>query len=176
LFSGASTLSVNIYHNFKKVFRLLDMCLVAEQEKINIRWWDFVPPVLGLYWAPRGKQPVIGLDNSLEDKPRLLRCVMAEELGHHFTTSTKCINNVCFNYRDRLDISQVEFKALRWAALYLIPLDHLDKSIRHGVIESWELAEQFDVTEKMVKFRLSLPDFKRYCELISPTTYTDLFN
>ena len=159
MFSGVSTLYVIISQLIKKVFRLQDMYFVAEQEKINIRWWDFVPPVLGLYWAPRGRQPVIGLDNSLEFQSRLLRCVMAEELGHHFTTSTQCINNVCFNYRDRLDVSKIEFKALRWAALYLIPLDQLDKSIRLGVLEPLELAEQFDVTEKMVNFRLSLPDF-----------------
>ena len=44
----------------------------------SVRWWDFIPPVLGLYWAPQGMQPVIGLDKSLENEPRLLRCVMGK--------------------------------------------------------------------------------------------------
>lgn len=139
---------------------MLEMYILAEQEEVNIRWWDFIPPVLGLYWAPQGMQPVIGLDKSLKNEPRLLRCVMAEELGHHFTTSTKCLHNVCFNYSDRLAISRVEYRALRWAARYLISSDQLDKSIKSGIIEPWELAEHFNVTEEMLNFRLGLRQFK----------------
>jgi len=146
---------------------------VAEQEQINIRWWDFVPPVLGLYWAPHGRRPVIGLDNSLKDQHRLLRCVMAEELGHHFTTFNNCTKNACFNYRNRVDVSQLEFKALSWASQYLIPFDQLCKAVRCGITEPHKLANHFDVTEEMIYFRLFLPDCMWYWAINSPITIED---
>ncbi|NSW83353.1 MAG: hypothetical protein HPY90_08775 [Syntrophothermus sp.] len=89
---------------------------LAEQEGIIVRWWDFIPPVRGLYWAPKDLPPVIGLDNSLQYDHRTLRCVLAEELGHHFTAS---VNRTFCSYRDRIWFSREELRAHRWVALYL---------------------------------------------------------
>jgi Zn-dependent peptidase ImmA (M78 family) len=138
------------------------MMHVAKRENINIRWWNFAPPILGLYWAPHNRQPVIGLDNSLRNQQRLLRCVMAEELGHHFTSSAECKENACFNYENRLDVSMIEFKALAWAARYLVPLNQLYKTVRLGITDPPEIANIFDITEEMVYFRLILHDCKWY--------------
>jgi len=130
------------------------MYSVAQQEGIEIEWWNFVPPILGMYWAPSDLPPVIFLDNSLEHNTRLLRCVMAEELGHHFTLDRDCLCRTYFNYRDRLAVSRAEYRALRWAAKYLIPADKLEHTIKRGYREIWELAEHFEATEEMVAFRL----------------------
>jgi hypothetical protein len=57
-----------------------------------------------------------------------------------------------------MEVSRAEYRALRWAAQWLIPLDKLAQAFKWGIFEVWELAEYFDVTEDMVRFRLSLPD------------------
>lgn len=137
-----------------------EMYLIAEQEKINIKWWNFTPPILGIYWSAGEHCQVIGLDNTLETDTKLLRCVFAEELGHHFTTAEKCISTVCLNYRDRLYINRSEFKALRWAAEYLMPESKIKMAFRKGFTESWDLSEYFNVTEEMVRFRLGLENLK----------------
>ena len=133
-----------------------DMYIIAEHENINIRWWNFDPPVLGVYWAPEGKCPVIGLDKCLEHNTKLLRTVFAEELGHHFTAADNCINNVCLNYRGRLRVSRCEYWALKWAAYYLMPEEELGIALRTGYIENWDLSDYFNVTEELARFRLGL--------------------
>lgn len=137
---------------------LRQMYEIAEDQGINIRWCDFVPPIRGMYWAPGDVPPVIFLDNSLEKNTPLLRSVMAEELGHHFTLENNCLCRTYFNCRDKLALSRAEFRAWKWAANYLMPVGRLKKAIRNGCREVWELADYFNVTEEMVRFRTGLRD------------------
>jgi len=140
----------------------MELFQLAEREGIIIEWWDFEPPLEAVYWAAPKLPPVIGLANSLDYAPRAyFRCVLAEELGHHFTTVGCRIPRTYFHYRDRMEVSRAEYRALRWAAQWLIPLDKLVKAFKKGITEKWEIAEYFDVTESMVSFRLSLPDMLR---------------
>jgi Zn-dependent peptidase ImmA (M78 family) len=142
-----------------KVSTMKNMFRIAGQEGIDIEWQEFIPPIRGIYWAPDGIPPVIWLDKTLIKNTRLLRCVMAEELGHHFTLDRgDCLCSIYFNYRDRLAVSRAEYRALRWAAKYLMPIDKLNQVIKSGMTRTWELAEHFDVTETIVRFRLGLPD------------------
>jgi hypothetical protein len=145
------------------ICRVLDMPLelfeLAKRQGINIEWWDFKPPLEAVYWATPGLPPVIGLSCLLKrSSSAYLRCVLAEEIGHHFTTSNNSVPRTFFHYRDRLEVSRAEYKALKWAALYLMPRDKLLYAIKHGITEKWEFAEWFNVTEEMVDFRLKLPD------------------
>jgi len=100
---------------------MLEMCRLAEREGIEVRWWDFHPSVLGLYWHPLSLPPVIGLNNAIEHNTPLLRTVMAEELGHHFTSSGRGLYRTFCHYRQRLELSRIEYRALRWAAEHLMP-------------------------------------------------------
>jgi hypothetical protein len=140
----------------KKASAMEEMYKLADQEGIEIEWQEFMPPIRGIYWAPAGIPPVIWLDKSLENNAKLLRCVMAEELGHHFTLDRDCLCRTYFNYRDRLAVSRAEYRAWRWAAEYLIPMGDFKRAIRSGIATKWELSEHFDVTEQMVEFRLGL--------------------
>jgi len=142
---------------------LVDLFSLAEREGIIIEWWNFKPPLEAVYWALPDMPPVIGLANSLKDAPRpYVRCILAEELGHHFTSAGYRIARTYLRYRDRLEISRTEYRALKWAAQMLIPLDKLVWAFDRGIVEVWELAEYFDVTEDMVIFRLNLPDIKTH--------------
>lgn len=138
----------------KELFKL------AEAEGITIDFIDFSPPVNGLYYADDGLDPAIGIAQRIENNTALLRCVLAEELGHHFTSAGSHLPKECYNFADRLRVSKTEYKALKWAATYLIPLDKLYDCFHRGIIATWELADYFTVTENMVRLRLALPDIK----------------
>lgn len=140
---------------------LMDLFSLAEDEGIIIEWWDFKPPLEAIYWAANDMPPIIGLANSLMYAPKAyFRCVFAEELGHHFTSVGYRISRTHLRYRDRIEISRTEYRALRWAAQWLMPLDKLVQTLKQGIVRVCELADYFDVTEDMVIFRLSLPDIK----------------
>ena len=132
------------------------MLKLAVYESIKVELFCFTPPVRGIYYAEENMPPIIGLDSSLTHDTPLLRCILAEELGHHFTTVGYFIPRQFYNYSDRLSISKIEFKAMRWAVNHLIPEDDLLDVISSGLYEPWELAEHFNVTEEFAKFRLRL--------------------
>lgn len=134
---------------------------LAEKERIVVRWWKFVPPIRALYYDKPGIPPLIGLDRSLVRHTRLLRCFLAEELGHHFVSVDKLVTQCHLTYSERLRINKEEYRAMKWAALHLISDTDLADAFRSGCLEIWELAERFDVTEEMMRFRLGLLDLRK---------------
>ncbi|WP_378955425.1 ImmA/IrrE family metallo-endopeptidase [Pelosinus sp. sgz500959] len=132
------------------------MLQLAKDEGIKVEVFDFVPPVRGIYYAGEDTPPIIGLDSSLMSDSPLLRSVLAEELGHHFTTVGCFMPRQFYNHSDRLHISKIEFKAMRWAVNHLMPEDDLIDVIGSGLYEPWEIAEHFNVVEEFAKFRLRL--------------------
>lgn len=135
---------------------------LADAYGIKVEHWDFQPPLEAVYWSSPGLPPVIGLSTSLFESRPYFRCVLAEELGHHFTTAGAAVPKTFYRYRDRLGVSRAEYRAMRWAARWLIPVDKLGKALKQGIVETWELAECFDVTEDMVRFRMRLPDMLEF--------------
>jgi len=135
---------------------VLKMLEIAESNGIDVEYHSFRRPVLGLYTHIPNMPPVIGLDKTLNANYRLRRCVMAEELGHHFTSAGEQIAKRYYSTFERLTIDKIEYKALRWAANYLVPEDDLLDAIKEGLCEGWELAEHFDVTDEFMGFRMRL--------------------
>ena len=129
---------------------------IAENEHIAVEYKKLRAPLRGFYYTAPDCSPIIGLDHSLHSNYRLHRCVMAEELGHHFTSSGVRIAKRHCSTQDRLTIDKIEYKALRWAANFLVPENDLLDAIASGLIEVWELAEDFDVTDEMMRFRMRL--------------------
>lgn len=139
----------------------LELLKLAEKKGIIVEYWDFEPPLEAVYMTVPSVPPVIGLSPAICSSTTYFRTVLAEELGHHFTCVGKLIPQTHFHYRNRLDVSRAEYRALRWAANYLMPKRRLLWAIRKGIREPWELAEYFNVTEGIVKFRLNLLDRER---------------
>jgi Zn-dependent peptidase ImmA (M78 family) len=131
-----------------------ELLRVAYDEGIRVDYWDFEPPLEGIYIAIPDLPPIIGISNRLFECSPRFRCVLAEELGHHFTTAGDALPKRFFSYRDRLSVSKAEYRALKWAAECLIPRNKLERALRSGCTEVWSLAEWFGVTDEMVKFRL----------------------
>ena len=68
----------------------------------------------------------------------------AHELGH-------CMTGSFYNRYSKFDlISKHERRADVWAIKKLVKEDELIDAFEHGIIEIWELAEYFDVTEEFM--------------------------
>jgi hypothetical protein len=110
------------------------MITLAESEHIKIDYYSFNDPLKGIYFVKQSLPPVIGLDYSLQNDLPLLRSVLAEELGHHFTNVGNCIPRQFFSARQHID--KAEYKALRWAANWIVnsKLNNFFKGI-HSILD-----------------------------------------
>lgn len=72
-------------------------------------------------------------------------CILAEELGHHYTT----IGDIT----DQKDVGnrKQERKARKWAFEKLVPLQLIRFSIADGHVEPWDMAEYLDVDEEFLR-------------------------
>jgi Zn-dependent peptidase ImmA (M78 family) len=117
---------------------LLTLLNEAEKECIEVVSLPFKGNLKGLYY-----DKVIGLNKNLETTAEKC-CVLAEELGHYYTS----VGNI-------LDQKQVqnrkqEHLARAWAFKKLVPLDKLIQAFNEGIRTRYELAEYLNVTEKFL--------------------------
>lgn len=137
---------------------------ICDAEGVKVSYQPLAPDrgLLGMY-IREGRRAGIILDESLSSQPRLERTVMAEEVGHHFTVGHGNIFVVRFSHQVATVLSRDEYRALRWAANYLIPTDDLVRAIQRGYTSLDELADYFYVTSWMVQRKLCFLrlDFQR---------------
>ena len=70
--------------------------------------------------------------------------LLAHELGH-------CVTGSFYNRYSEFDvIAKHERRADKWAIKKLIPEDELNDAFEHGIVEPWDLAEYFNVTEDFI--------------------------
>lgn len=112
---------------------------------------------LGYYFRDEDGQPVILLDSTLRDKPRLHRCILAEELGHYFCGAHgRIVRPAADTPLARQARARDEHQGLRWAANYLIPTEELAVAAKTGLSLAPELADYFRVEEYMVWRKLHI--------------------
>ncbi len=128
--------------------------LIKKEESVSLKE-EIAPPLRGIYICQPNKAPTIGLASSL-DSIAERRSIMAEELGHHFTTGSYCLCREFYNYSVRQNIDKVEYKALRWAANYLISDDELLDAFYEGIDDARSLAERFSVMPEIIRLRIKL--------------------
>ncbi len=61
---------------------------IAAAEGIGVSFASLPEPLLGLYDSQPGETPLKLLHEKTRYNRKLLRCILAEELGHHFTGGT----------------------------------------------------------------------------------------
>ena len=126
---------------------------LADYEGIAIEWRD-MHHVQGIYiHAPGAYKPVIALSNTLHTQERKLRCVLAHELGHHFTTSGHYI--IAANSTSSIYATKNENLATKWAVNLLIPTDIFLECIKNNM-NAYELCNYFYVLPEFVKTKAKM--------------------
>ena len=86
----------------------------------------------------------IGIDDSKKMTKEELNVHKAHEIGH-------CVEGAFYNKYAKYDIiSKHEYRADRWAIKKLIPEDELLEAFENNILETWNLAEHFEVTEEFM--------------------------
>ncbi|EOU1841396.1 ImmA/IrrE family metallo-endopeptidase [Clostridium perfringens] len=132
---------------------LNDIYKLIESEKIILEEVIFKENIKGIYFKVPGIDPTIGINISILSDTRKYISILAEELGHHFTSSGD-LTSECITYADKLNKSKQEKKARMWAANYLISDEEIIGALLHlsGTLSG--LALHFNVTEEIIKYKL----------------------
>lgn len=95
---------------------------------------------------------VIGLNKDIETDLKR-GCILAEELGHHYTTSGNILDTS--NVMNR----KQELRARVWGYQRIITMDKLISAYHKGCRNSYEISKELDVTEEF--FLEALQVFKQ---------------
>ena len=114
-----------------------------DDEGIDIVEMDFKGVKKGLYG-----DSVIAIDKRIKDS-RTINCVLAEELGHHYTSYGNILN-----YNDIKNAKQ-EKRARNWAYEKLVGVVQLINAHNAGTRNKYELAEYLNVTEEFLEAALN---------------------
>lgn len=137
---------------------------IIKQEKIRVIYEEGLShtpeKVHGIYMYDHEYGSIIILDKILHSFPRLHRCVLAEEIGHYFTTIDTNLLIAYTSYANQIKLTRAERKAMQFATNLLIPNQELTDALDKGYRNYYELAEYFDVTEDFIRHKL---DFLKTC-------------
>jgi Zn-dependent peptidase ImmA (M78 family) len=131
-----------------------DICALAEEQHLAIILAPLPKKIQGFYsFSDSGPQIVMN-HNLCEWDPEY-RSVLAEEIGHHFTSIHETHPQTGMSYYKRVQHDRIESKAMRWAANFLIPTEQLLCTIEDCSVSCiQELADTFQVTVELVNHKL----------------------
>jgi hypothetical protein len=72
-------------------------------------------------------------------------CILAEELGHHFTTGGDILD------QNSIVNKKQELKARSWAYEKMIPFSKIEQAQKDGIKNRYELAEYLGITEEFLQ-------------------------
>lgn len=111
----------------------------AEEKRIEVVALHFRGKIKGLYY-----DGVIAINENISTTAEKT-CVLAEELGHHFTSCGNILNtSVTVNRKQ-------EVKARRWAVKRLVSFDGIIQAFKAGCRNMCEVAEYIGVTEEFLR-------------------------
>lgn len=144
---------------------------VAIQEGIEVFENNYIGRVDGLY-----------VDNTITINTRLetsidKKCVLAEELGHHYLTHGNILDQTKSENRKE------ENKARRWAYDRLIGLKGIIEAYEYGVNSLYEMAEYLEVSERFLVDAIECYDgiygtpyeFDNYLVYFKPLAIYDIY-
>ena len=144
-----------------KLSKLFDL---VESENIDFFFANLkLVNKLGLY-SCKDSHSVIAIDYTLKYNKIALTEVLAEELGHHFTTVGNFSN--INTYQDILKHSKAENTALKWATEFLISEEEICNLAMENITAE-EMAERCEVSLefflKRLEFLSKKKDFLELC-------------
>jgi len=116
----------------------------------------------GLLGRADAENKLIELDDSLKSNPRLLRCILAEELGHiiypprpgHARYHSRGYWQMEDTSSIKAIVAQDERKAIDWATCVLMPNVDFGRITEDGLKTLGELAEQYEVDIWFMSYKI----------------------
>lgn len=142
---------------------------LIECEKIIIdETWTNNTGINGIYISIPNSCPIIGINKSICNDFRKLRCTICEELGHHFTTGAN-LTKESESYYEKLLKEKEEMKAKTWGADFLISDDEFLEALLKCISNKYELCEHFCITNEALEYKLHsiLENEERYKNILN---------
>lgn len=120
----------------------------------------------GVYLKVKDLPPIIAIESSIVKFTSLYISILAEELGHHFTTTGDLLE-ISNNYSDKIVKSKKENISRRWASNFLISDDEFVQALLKCISNKYELCEHFNITDEILEKKIEsiLRDEKKYLEI-----------
>lgn len=136
----------------------------AEEEGLEVISWSLQGKTKGLYC-----DGVIALNKSVPSTAEKT-CILAEELGHHYTSYGNILDQKTTSNRKQ------EVKAKRWAVRYLVPFSSIVRAFEAGCKNCSEAADYIGVTEEFLSYAFKAynniygkyKEFGRYVVYLDP--------
>lgn len=133
---------------------LNDIYSLIDDESIMLEEVNFKSKSIeGIYFKASDLYPIIGINKNLINNSKKYISVLAEELGHHFTSIGNLVSE-CITYREKLNKSKQEKRARIWAANFLISDKEIIRAILQNINTLYGLSLHFNVTEEIIKYKL----------------------
>ena len=127
---------------------------LTQEENIKLIVLPMPQKVQGFY-SFSDSNPRIALNSNLSENSSEYRCVLAEELGHHYTSIGELPAIAGMPYYNRIQHGRSESRAVRWATNFLIPTEQLLCVIEdYSLSRLQELADAFVVTVEFIQHKL----------------------
>ncbi len=123
---------------------------LVHRERIIFGYGDLPQGYYGYYQWRYQKPAIILISRTIEHGPyALLRSVLWEEVGHHFTVKPVDLFGRLTLYGKRVYRSAQEYRALEWAARHIIEPDEWMEALKQGDLSLTTLADFWQVTMEM---------------------------
>lgn len=134
--------------------KLEELFEIIEKENIiyaetNIRYENSK----GIYITIPDIPPTIGISKSIVNDRCKYLSILAEELGHHFTS----IGNLTIeskNYSEKLQKAKKENKAKTWAANFLISDEDFVHALYNCISTTCDICDCFNVTNEILQYKI----------------------
>lgn len=147
---------------------------IAAMENIHIYFADSIPGYQAdaLYISKEGLR-IITIIKSIKNDLIKLTEVLAEELGHYFTSTGNNIDVT--NYFEKIKVDKCEKKAIQWAYTHLVTFEDLIDAFSAGARTVYELSEFIGVSEKFLLDAINFYKDKYGTEYITLDNYAITF-
>lgn len=134
--------------NIKNLYKII------EDERIILDY-EYLGEKAGGYYEYDGDKHFIFINSVIVDDTSIHQSILAEELGHYYTSVGDNTPARSSPYFDRVYIEKTELYAARWAADYLMPTKEVLEYAKEKKFSNYrELGDLFSVTETLAKVKL----------------------
>lgn len=146
---------------------IMDFYKIIEKENIIYEERDLSKlKSKGIYIKLNGYKPMIFIDKKIIHNNTTYISILAEELGHHFTTHGDLVESNK-TYNDILLKIKKENLARKWAANFLINNDEFIQALITCINTKYDMCEYFNINHEILDTKINsiLMDEKIYKEI-----------